>query len=117
MLCSGLLGAQSVEKAGSIELLTLRSKVFSNTRTIRVWLPPGYETAASSMRKYPIFYFTDGVAVFHGRRADEVAWQLIVTGQIPPVILVGIDNGGSTRESKTPGSDRANEYLLIRMPF
>jgi len=97
--------------SGKMELLTLRSKVFSNTRTIRVWLPPGYESPAASHERYPVFYFTDGVAVFHGRQLDRIAGELIAAHQIPPTIFVGIDNGGSTKESKTPGTDRANEYL------
>jgi len=95
----------------SLELLTLRSKIFANTRAVRVWVPPGYHNAANRTRRYPVFYFTDGVAVFHGRRLDVIARELIRNGKIPPTIFVGIDNGGSTRESKNPGSDRANEYL------
>jgi len=94
-----------------IELLTLRSKIFANTRSIRVWLPPGYHHAANRSRRYPVFYFTDGVAAFDGRRLDVLARELIRAGKIPPTIFVGIDNGGSTRESKNPGSDRADEYL------
>ena len=74
-------------------------------------VPPGYHNAANRTRRYPVFYFTDGVAAFHGRRLDVIARELIRTGKIPPTIFVGIDNGGSTRESKNPGSDRANEYL------
>lgn len=97
--------------AGSMELLTLHSKVFSNTRNIRVWLPPGYGDPGSSNRTYAVFYFTDGVAVFHGRALDRIAAELTEAHQIPPTIFVGIDNGASTRESKTPGTDRANEYL------
>ncbi|HET6205363.1 MAG TPA: alpha/beta hydrolase-fold protein, partial [Terracidiphilus sp.] len=85
--------------SGSMEFLTLHSKVFSNTRTIRVWLPPGYGSPSSSHNKYPVFYFTDGVAIFHGRELDRTAADLVSTHQIPPVIFVGIDNGGSTRES------------------
>jgi hypothetical protein len=96
---------------GTLELLTLRSKVFSNTRTIRVWLPPGYNDAASSLRNYPVFYFTDGIAVFHGRQLDRISAELTIEHRIPPTIFVGIDNGGSTHESKAPGTDRANEYL------
>jgi enterochelin esterase-like enzyme len=94
-----------------MELLTLHSSIFANTRTIRVWLPPGYTSLPLASRKYPVFYFTDGIAVFHGRQLDRIAAQLIASGQIPPAIFVGIDNGGSTRESKNPGTDRANEYL------
>jgi len=97
--------------SGSMKLLTLHSQVFSNTRTIRVWLPPGYNDSSSRLRKYPVFYFTDGIAVFHGRQLDRIASQLIAAHQIKPTIFVGIDNGGSTQESKNPGLDRANEYL------
>lgn len=110
MLCSSLLYAQK-SPPGSLEQLTLKSKIFGNTRTIRVWLPPRYHEASQHSRKYPVFYFTDGVAAFHGRQLDRVASELISSGQIPPAIFVGIDNGGSTRESRNPGSDRANEYL------
>ncbi|MBZ5657748.1 MAG: hypothetical protein LAO56_20990 [Acidobacteriia bacterium] len=114
MLLYGALLANSQDRslpAASMELLTLRSKIFANTRTIRVWLPPAYHQASQRERKYPVFYFTDGIATFHGRRLDRIAKQLILSRKIPPTIFVGIDNGGSTRESKSPGSDRANEYL------
>jgi enterochelin esterase-like enzyme len=100
-----------------LDLLTLRSKVFSNTRTIRVWLPPGYDDQAQVTSKYPVFYFTDGVATFHGRHLDVTAQRLISAGKIPPTIFVGIDNGGSTLESKDPSSDRANEYLAYPDEF
>jgi predicted alpha/beta superfamily hydrolase len=96
---------------GKMEFLTLHSRVFSNTRTIRIWLPPGYHDPAQRNRRYPVFYFTDGIAAFNGRKLDKVAARLVAAGKIPPTIFVGIDNGGSTRESKNPGSDRANEYL------
>lgn len=101
----------SATSSGSMELLTLHSSIFANTRTIRVWLPPGYASPSSASRKYPVFYFTDGIAVFHGRQLDRIAAQLIASGKIPPAIFVGIDNGGSTQESKNPETDRANEYL------
>lgn len=107
-LCSH---SQEKGTVGTLELLTLRSKIFANTRTIRVWLPPDSDQSSQSQRKYPVFYFTDGVAAFHGRQLDRLATQLVLEWKIPPTIFVGIDNGGSTRESKNPGSDRAREYL------
>jgi predicted alpha/beta superfamily hydrolase len=99
------------QPAPNIETLTLHSKIFNNTRSLRVWLPPDYQDSKRPDRKYPVFYFTDGVAVFHGRELAHIADKLIREHEIPPVIFVGIDNGGSTLESKNPGSDRANEYL------
>lgn len=57
------------------------------------------------------FIFRDGIATFHGRQLDTTADKLIRAGKIPATIFVEIDNGGSTLESKHPGSDRADEYL------
>jgi predicted alpha/beta superfamily hydrolase len=102
--------AQGVS-AARIDLLTLHSQIFRNHRTIRVCLPPGYDDASQAQSRYPVFYFTDGISTFHGRSLDTTANQLIQSAKIPAAIFVGIDNGGSTLESKNPGSDRANEYL------
>ena len=108
---STAFGQHSAEASGRIELLTLRSRVFGNTRTIRVWLPPGYNDEKRKSERYPVFYFTDGVAAFHGRQLGQIAAELTKAAKLPPTIFVGVDNGGSTHESKNPGSDRANEYL------
>ena len=107
----GHKGPAQVASAPRIDLLTLHSKIFGNTRTIRVFLPPGYDDTSQAQSRYPVFYFTDGIATFHGRQLDSTAERLIRAGTIPAAIFVGIDNGGSTRESKHPGWDRANEYL------
>jgi predicted alpha/beta superfamily hydrolase len=109
--------AQNAAPSANPELLTLHSKIFSNTRAIRVWLPPRYYDKSQADRRYPVFYFTDGIAAFHGRQLDRVAGRLIQSKLIPPTIFVGIDNGGSTLESKNPGSDRANEYLPLPDDF
>ena len=105
------VSAAQVRSAPRLDLLTLHSKVFNNTRTIRVWVPSGYDDDSQAQSRYPVFYFTDGIATFHGRHLDAIASELIASGKIPATIFVGIDNGGSTLESRNPGSDRANEYL------
>jgi predicted alpha/beta superfamily hydrolase len=114
---SGLGAQKDGNTVPAVEELTLTSKIFRNTRTIRVFLPPRYSDSAQINRRYPVFYFTDGIAVFHGRKLVQIAKALIEEDQIPPMIFVGIDNGGSTRESKNPGSDRANEYLPFQDTF
>ena len=106
-----VLPPRQLGSAPRIDLLTLHSDIFRNTRTIRVWLPSGYDDGAQAESKYPVFYFTDGIATFHGRHLDATAEKLIREGKIPATIFVGIDNGGSTLESKNPMSDRADEYL------
>ena len=99
--------------ASNVETLQLASKTFNNTRSIRVLLPPGYHNPENSKKRYPVFYFNDGIMVFRPNRinVEEVVYKLIGRGELPPIIVVGIDNGGSTNETKNPETDRANEFL------
>lgn len=96
---------------GDVEFLQLTSKVFDNTRTIRVLLPPGYRETANKDRHYKVLYMNDGQNLFdaclspwshHEWEADETADRLINEKAIEPLIIVGIDN---------PGAQRAHEYL------
>jgi predicted alpha/beta superfamily hydrolase len=89
----------------------LKSEVFNNTRTLRVLLPPSYDEPENSERRYPVFYFLDGVAAFDAWGVPEVVADLWQKREIREFIVVGIDNGGSTTESTDPARDRASEYL------
>lgn len=99
--------------SGNVETLKLTSKVFGNTRALRVLLPPGYHSPRNAGRRYPVFYFNDGAMVFNPQRVNvgEIVLRLIESGAVPPLIVVGVDNGGSNDKTKEPGRDRANEYL------
>jgi len=93
----------------TLEIAPFTSKIFHNTRMLRVWLPPSYSSADNVQRSYPVLYLQDGQNLF-----DEVAnhagkWhvnttvdQLVASSQIPPMIVVGIDY---------PGQERSSEYL------
>lgn len=111
-----LLGAYPVAAAPSpvsdlqYETFILKSRVFPSSRSIRVLLPPRY-AAASPEKVFPAFYFTDGIATFRSERLPEIGRRLMSQGAIPDYVFVGIDNGGSTVETKNPARDRANEYL------
>ena len=97
--------------AGDLRLHLLRSKIFRNTRTVRVWLPPAYDN--SSGTRYPVLYLNDGQNLFDPAtafvgvdwRAGATAERLIAEGKIPPAIIVGIDN---------TGKDRVREYIPYR---
>lgn len=91
--------------------LTLRSQIFENTRSVRVLLPPGYDSPTSGRRRYPVFYFSDGIAAWDAWGVPSIVKELWSKQAMPHFIFVGIDNGGSTRESITPVRDRASEYL------
>jgi predicted alpha/beta superfamily hydrolase len=96
---------------GDLRLHPLTSQIFSNTRTIRVLVPPGYDAPENATRKYPVLYLLDGQNLFdaclseishHEWEVDETVYRLIREHKIPPLIVVGIDNAGK---------DRAAEYL------
>ena len=92
---------------GNIWLHELESKIFGNTRLLRVWLPPDYDGWGAV--RYPVLYLNDGQNLFDPSTAfagvhwqvGETATRLIAERKIPPLIIVGIDN---TRR-------RAQEYI------
>lgn len=92
---------------GRLWLHELKSRVFGNTRLLRVWLPPDYDGWGTV--RYPVLYLNDGQNLFDPETAfagvpwqvGETATRLITEQKIPPLIIVGIDNT----------KHRANEYI------
>lgn len=84
---------------------SFKSQFLRKARRIFVWLPPGYD--AETSRRYPVLYMHDGESVFFNWRIDEIAKPLIAAGQIEPLIVVMIPNGG-TQE------DRFDDYTPTR---
>lgn len=103
--------AQDTDATSRSQEFELKSTVFGNTRTIRVLLPPGYFGAEQREHRYPVFYFTDGIAAWDEWGVPDVVEELWEGKEIVEAIFIGIDSGGSTRESRDPSVDRANEYL------
>jgi enterochelin esterase-like enzyme len=96
-----------------LQIIEFQSKVFRNTRMLRVWLPVGYNSEISRDRLYPILYLNDGQNLFdpatafggNDWRVGYTADALIREGLIPPLIIVGIDNAQV---------ERMKEYLPYR---
>ena len=84
-------------------MLPFTSKVFRNTRTLRVLLPPGYHDKQNAKTRYAVFYLNDGYAVFAYWNVERTVYRLIREQVIQPIILVGIDNAGEKK--------RTTEYL------
>jgi len=90
---------------GDLRLHEFHSRVFRNTRMLRVWLPPRYDAPGNASRRYPVLYLNDGQNLFDRATAfagvewqvDETADRLIRQEVIPPLIVVGIDNAQSER--------------------
>jgi predicted alpha/beta superfamily hydrolase len=78
-------------------------------RPLEVWLPPGYEADSA---RYPVIYAQDGQNLFEPARSflgvdwglDETLTSLIESGQVRPVIVVGIGNTPQRRRDYTPCS-------------
>ena len=122
LLCAGFLCAAATSAfaaapackstvSGDLRLHTLQSRIFGNTRTIRVLLPPGYDAAENRSRRYPVLYMLDGQNLFDACLSDvshqewgmdETVYRLIGEQKIPPLIVVGVDHAGK---------DRGHEYL------
>src|SRR5215469_4489769 len=102
-IAPGVIRVQAA--AGDLRLHEFRSRIFRNTRFLRVWLPPGYEDSSNAGRRYPVFYLNDGQNLFESMssfngtewQVDETADRLIREGVVPPMIIVGIDNTGKSR--------------------
>ena len=83
---------------GNVWLHELSSRIFGNTRLVRVWLPPDYDGWGTA--RYPVLYLNDGQNLFDPATAfagvhwhvGETATRLIAERRIPPLIIVGIDN-------------------------
>jgi enterochelin esterase-like enzyme len=88
-------------------------------RTVRVWLPPGYEAAGA--RRYPVLILQDGQNLFdpeaafvRGRtwRVAETAEAAVLAGEVEPVVIAGVDHGGERRLAEytpTRSAERGGE--------
>lgn len=109
---------------GDLRLHEITSKIFNNTRKIRVLLPPGYDDPENKARRYPVLYLNDGQNLFDVAtslfnpmewRVDETVADLIRRGAIKPLIVVGIDNAGR-RMRFNEYFPYADEFLQPPMP-
>ena len=99
------------------------SRFLEHDRTVIVYLPPGY--AEGKATRYPVLYLHDGQNLFDRAtsvgeewRVDETAQDMITSGKIQPLIIVGIYNTGvhrideyapTAREDKG-GGGQADDY-------
>lgn len=99
--------------AGELRLHDFQSRIFRDRRSLRVWLPPGYNQPENEARDYPVFFLNDGQNLFDPAtsyigidwQVGQTAERLIGEEKIPPLVIVGIDNAQK---------DRAREYLPYR---
>jgi predicted alpha/beta superfamily hydrolase len=117
---SGVQAAAIKQRAvvGELRLHRFPSKIFGNSRTLRVLLPAGYYDVKNRTKRYPVLYLNDGQNLFDARtsvfnriewQVDENVYRLISLNKIVPLIVVGIDNSGKRL--------RPREYLPYEDKF
>jgi predicted alpha/beta superfamily hydrolase len=87
--------------SGSIQRIDSFQSTFVTPRNIDVWLPEGYDPS----KKYAVLYMHDGQMLFDSTQTwnkqawnvDDVVTDLMSSGRIRDLIIVGIWNGGQTR--------------------
>ena len=89
------------------------SKYLPDDRDVIVYLPQGYDEAPERM--FPVLYLHDGQNLFDGRtsfvkgrtwQVSEHADAVIESGEIEPLVIVGIYNTGNRRIAEyTPDRD------------
>jgi len=90
-----------------------RSEVLGNSRTVLVFLPPGYEENPEA--RYPVLYMHDGQNLFDAATSfigiewnvDETVTRMIEGGEVRPLIVVGVENTSQRAFEYTPVPDRA----------
>jgi predicted alpha/beta superfamily hydrolase len=104
ILASFAVSVAADTRTGNIETFSFESELLENTRTIWVYLPPGYEE--NTEQRYPVFYLQDGQNLMDGDTAfkrghewqvDETAQRLITEQKIEPLIIVGINHMNENR--------------------
>lgn len=93
-----------------------QSQFLGNARGVIIYLPPSYDERSET--RYPVLYLHDGQNLFDAATAflhqewgvDEAAEELIISGSIEPLIIVGIYNAGEKRlEEYTHVRDRKGQ--------
>ncbi|MEW9700059.1 alpha/beta hydrolase [Paenibacillus sp. SI8] len=85
----------------------LISSILGETRTLRIYLPPGYNELLS----YPVIYCQDGEQFFNFGRIATTLTRCILDDGLEPVIVVGVDVDTATRTSEyAPEGERHDAY-------
>jgi len=90
----------------------IASSFLNEERTLRIYLPPGYNEVLS----YPVVYCQDGEEFFNFGRIATYANQLILDEGVEPFIIVGIEVDVKKRTAEyAPFGDRHEAYVRCIM--
>ena len=99
---------------GSLRIESLQSATYGDKRTVRIWLPPGYDAAENARKHYPVLYMFDGQTLFDACTAfsgeqelqiDETVSRLVEVKRIDAMIVVGMDSSARRPHEYRPYRD------------
>lgn len=94
----------------TIEKHQLASRFLDHERSLRVYLPPGYNELLS----YPVIYCQDGEQFFNFGRIATFLTQGILDDGVEPAIIVGVDVNTAIRTSEyAPEGERHQAYTTF----
>lgn len=87
---------------------TIYSAILQENRSLRIYLPPGYD----ELMTYPIIYCQDGEQFFNYGRIATTAHRLILDHGMEPFIIVGVDVNMERRtDDYAPDGTRHQDYM------
>lgn len=101
---------RSIKSTGTLRRLPVfggAGAAAGQARELLVWLPPGYDDPRNGQATYPVLYMHDGQNLFEKLPTvpgewgmDETAGALVTSGEIRPLIIVGIPHSGAGRSAE-----------------
>ncbi len=86
----------------------LPSRTLGETRTVNVYTPPGYDTSA---QRYSILYMPDGGEAEDFPHVADAVDAGIRSGEVEPLIVVGIENTERRRDMTGPTTVEADRAI------
>jgi predicted alpha/beta superfamily hydrolase len=113
LLVPGWALAQTPNEIPVHESLRLVSSVMRETRRINVYVPPQYDRCTS--QRFPVLYMPDGGLAEDFPHVAATVSDLIEQREIPPVIVVGVENTVRRRDT-TPPTQTAADMKVTDQP-
>ncbi|MEL6312293.1 MAG: alpha/beta hydrolase-fold protein, partial [Pseudomonadota bacterium] len=117
-----------IEATGTVKRLEVAGgagDAAGSMRDLLVWLPPEYDAPKNADTQYPVLYMMDGQNIFSVTpglpgewHADETATEMVASGEIEPLIIVGVPNAGRFRFDEylpfgdLPGAEPSGEEFV-----
>jgi predicted alpha/beta superfamily hydrolase len=107
------LAGAAPEPVAPHQTFTLESKVLKETRRINVYTPPSYDTAKGT--RYPVLYMPDGGIEEDFSHLSTTIDTAIRSGEMRPLILVGIENTERRRDVTGPTEVEEDRKIAPRV--